>query len=315
MKYIVNLSGVVSLVLFLLPSAGSGSTLGQSYFLFGFNESSYDYSESAPPHTYEISPTYYYFTPPPSIPDREYGATSAFHAEGKFYSHDRALPWYGGFLFEYGGGIQTYNGTALDSIQVGVPGPGDTTQYFPPIVESKSNTFTRIGGFIGPYFKVGNTLVGLNAGLLYYNWYRGAGAYNESYSWVYLPVGAEVQWEMNDRLSVGLDMQYRIMLSGSMTATYDYATVLEGVPTAANNFTLGTRDGFYLGFPMQLQIDRWFGLEWKPWFELRPSGISGLTDVNPETGSGYLEPNSYSYSIGVSISAMFGTFSSFDRTH
>ncbi len=306
MKHIVRLVSVLSLLIFIVPVGSSGSTLGENYVLFGINEYGYNYSESSPGYK-PSSSTYYYSSPPPAILDREYGATSAFHLEAKLYSHDRAFPWYGGFQLEYGGGIQTYNGGPLDSMQFGVPGPGDTTQIIYPIVGPKSNTFLRMGGFVGPFFKVGECLVGLNAGILYYNWYRGVG-YDESYTWIYLPLGAELQWNLNGRLSAGLDVQYRIMLSGSMQATYDFQTVIENNPMSANQFTLGTKDGFYLGIPIQLQIDREFGLEWKPWFELRPSGISGV--VYASDGGEYLEPNSTSYSIGMSVSVMFGTFSS-----
>jgi hypothetical protein len=112
---------------------------------------------------------------------------------------------------------------------------------------------------------------------------------------------------------VGLDAQYRIMLSGSMQATYDYYSVILGEQTSADQFTLGTRNGFYLGIPIQLQIDRKFGIEWKPWFELRPSGISAPV-YDQSSGEGYLEPSSTSYSIGISVSLMLGSFSSLGQT-
>jgi hypothetical protein len=306
MKHIVRLFSALSLLIFIVPVGSSGSTLGENYILFGINEYDYNYSESAPPNSYSDTTSTHSYLNPPSILDREYGATAAFHLEGKVYSHDRSFPWYGGFQLEYGGGIQTYNGGPLDSVIIN--SAGDTTQVFPQILDYKSNTFMRAGFFVGPFFRTGNCLIGLNAGLLYYNWYRGTGAYNESYTWLYLPLGAEIQWDLNGRLSAGLDLQYRIMLSGSMQATYDYQSVILGEPTTANQFTLGTRDGFYLGIPIQLQIDREFGLEWKPWFELRPSGLSG--EVYTAGGGGYVEPNSTSYSIGMSVSVMFGTFSS-----
>ena len=240
---------------------------------------------------------------------------SAFHAEGKFYS--KTSGWYGGFLFEYGGGIQTYNGSPLDSFLI--TQAGDTVPYFPSLINSKSNTFTRIGGFIGPYFNFGNGMLGLNAGVLYYNWYRGGGgSYNESYSWVYLPVGAELSFNLNDRVTMGLDLQYRIMVSGTMQPSYDNMTI-QGYPTSATSqFTLGTMDGLYFGIPVRIQIDRNFGIECKPWFELRPSGSSPYVFVQSANSSFtnyYDEPESKSYSIGMSISAMFGNFSSLDRTH
>ena len=312
MKRVLNLIGMIVLLCILLPAVSSGSTLGESYILFGLNEYGYAYSEDVSANG--ITPTYQYNGVPRSD---EYGMTSAFHAEGKFYSKTSSL--YGGFLFEYGGGIQTYNGSPMDSIQIVSNGNSyDTTQYFPSLINTKSNTFTRIGGFIGPYFNFGNCLLGLNAGLLYYNWYRGAGAYNESYTWVYLPIGAEFSFNLNERLTVGFDLQYRIMLSNSMQPSFDYETIVEGIPTAAPQLSDSTRDGFYLGIPIRLQINRQFGIEWKPWFELRPSGATANPGVLEQSGStemSIFEPDSKSYSIGLSISAMFGNFSSFDRAN
>jgi hypothetical protein len=309
MKRILNLIGVIGLLCVLSPVGSSGSTLGESYVLFGFDEYGYNYSEDVG-SGYAGNPFYI------GIPrSDEYGTTSAFHAEGKYYSKTSGL--YGGFLFEYGGGIQTYNGTPMDSFNISPT--GDTlNQLFPSLINTKSNTFTRIGGFIGPYFNFGNCLLGLNAGLLYYNWYRGAGAYNESYTWVYLPIGAEFSFNLNERLTMGFDLQYRIMLSNSMQPSFDYETIVKGIPTSAPQLSDSTRDGFYLGIPIRLQINRQFGIEWKPWFEFRPSGATANPGVLEQSGStemSIFEPDSKSYSIGLSISAMFGNFSSFDRAN
>jgi hypothetical protein len=299
MKRVLNLIGMMAMLCVLSPAGSSGSTLGESYILFGLNEYGYAYSEDDPPYPDETG------TPKSD----EYGLTSAFHAEGKFFSKTSVL--YGGFLFEYGGGIQTYNGST-DSIG-GYDSIGNPINIISPLVNLKSSTFTRIGGFIGPYFKFGDCLLGLNAGVLYYRWYRGLGdssLYSETYSWYYLPIGAELSYNLNDRMSVGLDLQYRIMLNGTMQASYD-AVNLAGYPTAVSQFSLGPMDGFYFGIPVRFQIDNHFGIECKPWFEWRPSGSSSPVVVQSADSSlqgGAQEPESSSYSIGISISAMFGNF-------
>jgi len=302
MKCVLKSISIAALLCALSATGSQGSTLGKSYLLFGLNEYGYAYAEDDGFDPPEIG------TPKSD----EYGMTSAFHLEGKFFSHDPKTPWYGGFLYEYGGGIQTYNGSPLDSFEID-PTSGDTIHLFPSLIDTKSNTFTRIGGFVGPFFDIGSSLVGLNAGLLYYRWYRGTGSESETYSWVYLPIGADISWKLDDQWSLGVDLQYRLMLSGSMQVGLD-DYIINGISASVPAITLGTRDGFYIGVPLQVQVTRQFGIEFKPWYEYRPSGMSGpVVEQVGLNNTEIYEPSSNSYSIGMSISAMFGNFASYSQ--
>ena len=161
------------------PVTASSSILGKSYLSVGINEYYYHYSEDWSPQLIGQP----YTGTPQSI---EYGSTTQIHIEGRYYLAPKT-PYYGGFVFGYGSGTHNYLGSwSNDS--------GQDTVTFYPLSFTKTNAFTTISAFVGPYFPYGNVLWALRGGLLYYYWNRGSnatipGSYSEDYSWLYLPIG------------------------------------------------------------------------------------------------------------------------------
>jgi hypothetical protein len=117
-------------------------------------------------------------------------------------------------------------------------------------------------------------------------------------------------------VGIGCNAAYRFTVSGSMKADFGIAGYMLDIN--APELTLGTEQGLYVDLPIQVGFNRLIGVEIKPWFELRPSGISNVGKisspslVNPQTGApvsgSFIEPRSESYSAGCMVSLMVGKF-------
>jgi len=105
------------------------------------------------------------------------------------------------------------------------------------------------------------------------------------------------------------------MVLGSMSV--DFSSVTNGTLYSVESPTLnlGTKNGFLIELPCQVDLDRTFSIEFKPWIEFRPSGVSNvdtmrIMDAFREVAkASVLEPGSNSYSIGMTLSLNFGKFS------
>ena len=275
------------------------SVLGRSFLSIGLNEYYYSYSEDwSQQYLTSVGIPYYIGSTPHS---NETGATTQLHIEGRGYLAQTSL--YGGFLFNYGSGQHLYDG-GIQSDTV-LP-PKDTVPLYTAASFTKTNTFLTIGAFIGPYFARGSMLWSLHAGFLYYYWDRDLNGMTEDYSWLYLPLGGEVQFDLGDGMSIGLGAEYRVMLSGNMTIGVPSADYVNAAPT----LTLSPEEGFYAEAPFRFSFSPELFGELKPWFEYRPSGSSntGYLDYvyqGTDYAHNVTEPSSTSWSVGVVASLMF----------
>jgi hypothetical protein len=316
MKQPLGILLVVAAFSATLMAEDSSPMRGKSYLQAGFNGYSYNYSEIWDAKTLGLLGITSWTGTPKS---NENGFTPTFHATGRLYS--KISPFYGGFLFEIGGAKHTYDGgtQSYDSVnQIAV---------YEPLTATSHNSFTKLGAFAGPYFRISDYLLGIHAGILSYHWFRNASgtifspSTPETYNWYYLPVGIEAARGIGNKMSIGCNIEYRIMLSGTMKIDLSALALMTGYTIGSvPAVNLGAKNGFLLEIPFQMNLDQHFNLELKPWFELRPSGVSNVDTMRlkdpyygGEVKGPFLEPGSNSFSIGMTLSLNFGNFLSVDK--
>jgi hypothetical protein len=229
----------------------------------------------------------------------EYGATTMMSLSGTLFS--RGHPLYASAFFEMGGGTHTYNGATQETVVEG----NDTIFIATPITVKKNNEFTAWGLFAGPYFFLNNLFYGLQTGIEYQYWKRKLFSMKEKYRWWYVPFIAQTEYQLTPAVSIGCNCTFRLMVSGTMEIDFGQESMMDYMEIPV--LSLGKRHGFTIELPLRTALTNIFGLEFKPWLELRPSGISNvdtmrLYDGIEERKAPFLEPASESYSIGVSIS-------------
>ena len=135
-------------------------------------------------------------------------------------------------------------------------------------------------------------------GLGYRLWFRGHESddphgYDETYQWVYLPLGARAQWRKNERLSIGLDASARPIIFGRI------AVSIPGYPQFTGS--LGRAVGWRIEMPISLCISEQQAVELRPWYEFSKSGKGNIYY------QGYLagyEPDSTTRQSGATLSLL-----------
>jgi len=297
---------ILFILLFLkliILSETNFTALNNNFIQIGLNQFYYYYSEKFDNETLLKAGVKKYKGEPKSD---EYGYTALFHFAGTGYS--KLLPFYGNVFFEAGNGKHKYDGSTQDSLEIGI----DTTMIYEPYFAKKRNMFIKIGGYGGPYFMFKNVLLAFYSGLEYQYWKRSLSGIREFYRWFYAPIGIKTAFKVSDRINISCNLLYKFMLYGTMEIDFG---MLEKLVTlnAPDRLILGKKQGFKGEIPIQINLNKRFNIECKPWFEYRPSGISNVDILSINNGmetqkSPILEPASTSYSGGLTISVMLCTF-------
>lgn len=241
----------------------------------------------------------------------EDGYTAMFHFNAALYGSK--VPLFGSVLFEGGKGTHTYDGAeqvGLDTIN------GVVTMFYEPFETEKANRFFYIEGLFGPVFTDGKKLLGIHSGIEFHYWKRSLAGMREIYKWLYIPIGIETGFRLNERLSLGLHFVYRLMVYGGMDIDFGIMNIFYDI--SAPMVKLGNKHGFKAEIPLQIKVYRWIGIELKPWFEYRPFGRSNIDTITIESmdlvqKSPFLEPASDAYSGGLLFSVMLGKYDTFRK--
>lgn len=221
----------------------------------------------------------------------------------------RSYPLYASAFFRTGGGKHTYDGATQETVIEG----SDTILIADPYETKKNNEFTAYGIGAGPYFSRGRYLLGFQAGIEYHSWSRKLFPMKEIYKWFYVPLTVHATYRPSSNRTIGCRLSCKFMVSGAMQIDLGMLGDMMG-DVDAPVLALEKKVGLSIELPIQTGFAHLFGLEFRPWFGLRPSGISNVDTITISDGidvqrSPFLEPASNSYSfgmcIGVAISDMF----------
>ena len=139
------------------------------------------------------------------------------------------------------------------------------------------------GVYGGPFFKTGDLLYGLQTGIEYRYWNRKLEPMKEKYRWLYVPVIAQAIFQVTNKVRIGCLCAYRYMVSGSMEIDFGtYGDMMGEMDIPV--LTLGKKHGFAVKLPLRTELTHIFGIEYTPWFELRPSGISNVDTMRLYNG-------------------------------
>jgi hypothetical protein len=292
------------LIIALLTSAeGRVPALNSLRANVSLNQYYYNYSERLDETTLSMLGSHEYQGTPKSD---EYGPTTLLNIGVTLFSRSQRM--FSNAFIEIGSGSHTYDGATQNTTIAGT----DTVVIFEPITAKKSNEFINSGLFAGPCFTINNCFIGFLTGLEYHYWNRKLSPVKEKYRWLYLPLMAQTKYQLNSSTSIGCNLSFMLMLSGSMQIDFgSYESMMGEMDLPL--LKLGRKHGFSVELPAHIKMTQIFGMELKPWFEYRPSGISNIDTMKINDGieeqkGPFLEPASESYSIGMYLSITLNSF-------
>ncbi|MCD6570446.1 MAG: autotransporter domain-containing protein [Deltaproteobacteria bacterium] len=200
------------------------------------------------------------------------------------YIHEKPKAFYMKSFMEFSWGKTDYDGT---------------TQAGTPVKDTTDNSFFRLEMDIGYTFGLGNSAICPYVGLGYRTWTRGLGGpypYDEKYSWRYVPVGVNIDFNVNSRLNIGANFSLRYMFNGEMEPKSSYFEAGKG--------NLGNKRGYFAELPVYYKLSSYISLIATPWYAYREIGKSDYFFINDHYASiSYYayEPDSTTYQYGTTI--------------
>jgi hypothetical protein len=173
-----------------------------------------------------------------------------------------------------------------------------TTQSGAPVLSTDKLSFTTME--IDLYVPIFPDLY-VFAGLGSRKWDRllvGGSTYREIYSWNFMPLGVAWNFWKSGPISYGTEFSWRMMSAGKIKIiTSEH--ISGGQDSEIN---LGNKSGYKLAFPVRVQADPRFSLEFVPWYEHSEIGQSSVVPnatLAPTPGTGIMEPASKTEQYGV----------------
>lgn len=146
----------------------------------------------------------------------------------------------------------------------------------------------------------------LYCGLGYRRWYRnvcsvsGGDGINETYSWLYVPVGLRHNHEFSTNLNCEIDLSARLMLAGDVNAT----NISINGQTYGVDMKFANKYGVGLRVPFQYKLNREFSLVVTPWADYSEIGSSNWYTI-PGTNYQIMEPSSQTWQYGTDIGVRY----------
>lgn len=252
-------------------------------------------SVDAPTHRVDLAFVTLHFdyaeelTPP--MKSTEYGWLPGVRVAYTYWGD--GVPIYGFISFDYAGGDLTYDGSIQDGFG----------QVYPYLSSSPAglSTLQARGGYI--FKRIGGSGLDLAAytGYGFHFWSRNIGGgpptgYLEEYRWSCVPLGVAAGWWLGDRWSIGLTLEARFMVSGSIyVERSDF-----GKPT----LTLGNEPGWMAALPIAVSLSKNYALCVEFGYESSAIGESAPSPPN-QNGQYILEPSSSTNQFWISMGGRF----------
>lgn len=246
-------------------------------------------------HRFDLAfvPLYYSYaedlTPP--MKSTEHGWLPGVRAAYTYWG-DR-VPIYAFLSFDYAGGDLTYDGSFQD-------GFGQVYPYVSSSPADLSALQVR-GGYL--FKRVGGSGLDLAAytGYGYNFWSRNVGGgpptgYLEEYSWGSVPLGIAAGWWPGERWSIGLTIEARFMVSGSI--------YIERPEFGNPVLTLGNEPGWMASLPISVSVSENWGFFTEFGYETSAIGESAPSPPN-QNGQYILEPSSSTSRFWISMGGRF----------
>lgn len=172
-----------------------------------------------------------------------------------------------------------------------------STQGGAPVKDTTGNEFRRSQFEIGYTFKEDAPITTtLYTGYGYRYWERklgGSSPYREEYSWHYIPVGAKVNFLIDNKWSVGVNVAVNFMFGGKIKIHMSDIN-----PGYSNpRLDLGSKTGWRAELPVRYNLASSWTLTAGPWYEYSAIGRSNSEIYTP--GWTVTEPASETHQYGI----------------